>query len=62
MTHAHEEGTDTRLGYPSPMEAHALGWWGEASRGVRVLRGGLALDTLHLLAGNVNRASELVGL
>src|SRR5918994_1335103 len=29
---------------------------------VRVLRGGLALDALHLLARDVDRAGELVGL
>ena len=29
---------------------------------VRVLRGGLALDALYFLAGDVDRAGELVGL
>jgi hypothetical protein len=34
----------------------------QEAKKARVLRGGLALDALHLLARDVDRAGELVGL
>jgi hypothetical protein len=53
------EFSEVRAGVKIPRH---LGRSFPRSRGVRVLRGGLALDALYLLARDVDRAGELVGL